>query len=55
MTTDALVELYASEALRPAVIDLSGGSPDLTPEWIPWMMRSLGGRGPIRNDLPLVG
>lgn len=41
MTADALVKLYASEATRPAVIDLSGGSPDLTPEWIPWMMRSL--------------
>jgi uncharacterized Fe-S cluster-containing radical SAM superfamily protein len=45
MTTDALVKLYASEAPRPAVIDLSGGSPDLTPEWIPWMMRSLGDAG----------
>jgi uncharacterized Fe-S cluster-containing radical SAM superfamily protein len=41
MTTDALVELYASEASPPAVIDLSGGSPDLAPEWIPWMMHSL--------------
>ena len=41
MTTDALVKLYASEPSAPAVIDLSGGSPDLAPEWIPWMMRSL--------------
>jgi uncharacterized Fe-S cluster-containing radical SAM superfamily protein len=41
MTTDALVELYAAEPSAPVVIDLSGGSPDLTPEWIPWMMRSL--------------
>lgn len=41
MTTDALVKLYASEPSPPAVIDLSGGSPDLAPEWIPWMMRSL--------------
>jgi uncharacterized Fe-S cluster-containing radical SAM superfamily protein len=41
MTTDDLVKLYASEASPPAVIDLSGGSPDLAPEWIPWMMRSL--------------
>jgi uncharacterized Fe-S cluster-containing radical SAM superfamily protein len=40
-TTDALVKLYAAEASPAAVIDLSGGSPDLTPEWIPWMMRSL--------------
>jgi uncharacterized Fe-S cluster-containing radical SAM superfamily protein len=41
MTTDALVKLYAAEASPAPVIDLSGGSPDLTPEWIPWMMRSL--------------
>lgn len=41
MTTDALVKLYAAEPSPPLVIDLSGGSPDLTPEWIPWMMRSL--------------
>jgi len=23
------------------VIDLSGGQPDLTPEWVPWMMKEL--------------
>jgi uncharacterized Fe-S cluster-containing radical SAM superfamily protein len=45
MTTDALVRLYATEKNVPAVIDLSGGSPDLTPEWIPWMMRSLESAG----------
>ena len=45
MTTDALVRLYANEKAAPAVIDLSGGSPDLTPEWIPWMMRSLENAG----------
>lgn len=41
VTTDRLVGLFAAELNRPSVIDLSGGSPDLTPEWIPWMMRSL--------------
>lgn len=41
MTTDDLVKLYASQEDRPPIIDLSGGSPDLTPEWVPWMMRSL--------------
>ncbi len=41
ITPERLVELYAKEDDRPSIIDLSGGSPDLTPEWIPWMMRSL--------------
>lgn len=36
-----LVELYAAEPNRPRVIDLSGGSPDLTPEWVVWMMEAL--------------
>jgi len=27
------------------MIDLSGGQPDLTPEWVPWMMESLITRG----------
>jgi len=41
VTTDELAARYAGETERPSIIDLSGGSPDLTPEWIPWMMRSL--------------
>ena len=40
-----LIDLYMDEAERPLVIDLSGGQPDLVPEWIPWMMRELTGRG----------
>lgn len=41
LTADELVGLYAAEAQRPAVIDLSGGQPDLVPEWVPWMMKAL--------------
>ena len=41
VTPEGLVQLYETEEDRPAIIDLSGGSPDLTPEWIPWMMRAL--------------
>lgn len=41
VTSDELVARYLRQSSRPAVIDLSGGSPDLTPEWIPWMMASL--------------
>jgi hypothetical protein len=39
------VELYGAEADRPVVIDLSGGSPDLVPEWTPWMMEALAAAG----------
>lgn len=40
-----LVDLYQAEADRPRIIDLSGGSPDLVPEWTPWMMRALADAG----------
>ena len=29
----------------PSMIDLTGGQPDLTPEWIPWMMEALNTKG----------
>jgi hypothetical protein len=34
ISADALVKLYLAEADRPLVIDLSGGQPDLVPEWV---------------------
>lgn len=45
LTAEDLVNLYAAEPDAPRVIDLSGGSPDLVPEWTPWMMRALRNRG----------
>ena len=39
-----LVELYLNQETPPKIIDLSGGQPDLTPEWIPWMMNELKSR-----------
>jgi len=45
VTTDELVELFLSEPVRPTMIDLTGGQPDLTPEWVPWMMQSLRNKG----------
>lgn len=45
LTAEELVDFYAAEAGAPPVIDLSGGSPDLVPEWTPWMMRALRDRG----------
>lgn len=41
LTADELVELYRKIPNAPRIIDLSGGSPDLVPEWTPWMMRAL--------------
>jgi uncharacterized Fe-S cluster-containing radical SAM superfamily protein len=40
-TAAELVTLYAEQEQPPHVIDLSGGSPDLTPEWVIWMMKAL--------------
>jgi uncharacterized Fe-S cluster-containing radical SAM superfamily protein len=40
-TADELVALYGAIPDAPRIIDLSGGSPDLVPEWTPWMMRAL--------------
>ena len=40
-TAMELVDLYRQIPDPPRIIDLSGGSPDLVPEWTPWMMRAL--------------
>lgn len=45
LTAAELVDLYLAEPDRPRVIDLTGGQPDLTPEWVPWMMAALRERG----------
>ena len=45
LTVEQLIGLYLAEANRPAVIDLTGGQPDLVPEWVPWMMEELETRG----------
>jgi uncharacterized Fe-S cluster-containing radical SAM superfamily protein len=45
MSAKSLLDLYVLEPNAPWIIDLSGGQPDLTPEWIPWMMRELRLRG----------
>lgn len=44
-TVGELLDLYLAEGDRPVVLDLTGGSPDLTPEWVPWMMEALRERG----------
>lgn len=36
-----LIDLWSAEVDRPKLIDLSGGQPEIVPEWIPWTMREL--------------
>lgn len=45
LTADRLVDLYLEAGLPAPMIDLSGGQPELTPEWVPWMMDALTRRG----------
>lgn len=40
-----LVDIYLDQPDRPPVLDLSGGSPDLAPEWIAWTMDAIERRG----------
>lgn len=40
-SAEELVDLYAQECAPPSIIDLSGGNPELVPEWILWMMDAL--------------
>lgn len=43
VTADQLIDLYKQlpDHGRPALIDLSGGQPDLVPEWTIWMLDAL--------------
>lgn len=45
LTCEELLELYLQEKDPAPMIDLSGGQPDLTPEWVVWMMQALKDRG----------
>lgn len=40
-TAGELIEMYLALENRPEVIDLSGGQPDLVPEWVLWTMEVL--------------
>ncbi|MYL65988.1 hypothetical protein GLW07_21860 [Bacillus hwajinpoensis] len=45
LTVSELIDLYLEEPDPPVVLDLSGGQPDLVPEWVPWMMKEIKRRG----------
>jgi uncharacterized Fe-S cluster-containing radical SAM superfamily protein len=44
-TAPELLDLYLRETNPPAIIDLSGGQPDLVPEWTLWMLEEIKARG----------
>lgn len=44
-----LIDLYLDQPDPPRVIDLTGGQPDLVPEWVPWMMEEIKTRGLEHN------
>jgi uncharacterized Fe-S cluster-containing radical SAM superfamily protein len=46
LTADDLAGAYLAVPDRPPVLDLSGGQPDLVPEWVPWTLRALDERDP---------
>jgi hypothetical protein len=44
LTPAELLDLYLADPEPPPMIDLTGGQPDLTPEWVPWMIEELARR-----------
>lgn len=40
-SADELVDAFLAQEERPPILDLTGGSPDLAPEWIGWTMDAL--------------
>jgi len=47
-----LIDLYLEQSAPPKMIDLTGGQPDLVPEWVPWMMGEVRARG-LESDIYL--
>lgn len=45
VTPQRLVDQYLQLSDRPPMIDLTGGQPDLVPEWVPWTMTALTAAG----------
>jgi len=41
LTTDQMVEIFKKERGNVDILDLSGGQPDLVPEWTLWILKSL--------------
>jgi len=41
LSVGQLLDYYLEQQNPPQIIDLSGGQPDLIPEWVPWFMSEL--------------
>ena len=50
LSAQEMVDLYLETPERPRLIDLSGGQPDLVPEWTLQMMRALTSKGVERDS-----
>lgn len=44
LTASELIDLFLAQPMRPSVIDLTGGQPELTPEWVLWMIEEIRAR-----------
>lgn len=49
-SVDELIDLYLKESDQPHIIDLSGGQPDLVPEWSLWFVQALRRRN-LQNSI----
>lgn len=49
LTAEELVARYQADPRQPRMIDLTGGQPDLVPEWVPWMIEALERAGLARS------
>jgi len=45
LTAGEMLDMFLAQEDRPTVIDLSGGEPGLTPEWVYWVLEELHSRG----------
>ena len=45
LSAEQLIDLYVEQEPCPCVLDLTGGQPDLVPEWVVWVMEELQRRG----------
>jgi len=50
LSPNELVEMFVNEPQRASVLDLSGGQPDLVPEWTFWMMKAVERQG-LHNEI----
>lgn len=45
VSVQSMVDVIHTEVDRPIMVDLTGGQPDLTPEWPVWFLQELAARG----------